>query len=140
MLLGVNFTGLDKQSDKTRCIMALSMGKFATPNIGTGPFRTVNATAPFATAQFLNVFAHAAVSGGHSVGGPVEQSHYVPLHSLVIVEQIDLLVYTPDTNLTPGFEFYCDLYYESIRMSQADWADLRHRPPVEHSVIGLIAV
>ena len=138
-LLGVNFSAMDAQNNNDRIVMALHMGKFSPAQmIQTGQHRTVNITDPFTEADFLNVFVHAAVSGGTAAGGPILNSHYVPLHNLEIVEQIDLLMQLPDN--TTDMQWYCDLFYESIRISKTEWTRIRHRPPVEHMTIGTVTV
>lgn len=138
-LHGVNFTAMDAQNNNDRIVMALNMGKHAVgQTIETGGHRTVNITDPFTEAEFLHIFVHAAVAGGHSGGGQVGNSHYVPLHGLEMVEQIDLILTFPDN--TTDMQWFCDLYFESIRITRKEWAAIRHRPPVEHVTIGTVTV
>ena len=138
-LHGVNFSGMDAQNNNDRCVLALSLGKFAVgQTVETGGHRTVNFTDPLAGAGFLNVFAQGAVTGGTAAGGPNLNNHYVPLHGLLIVEQVDLLVILPDN--TTDLQWFVNLYYEPVKISAGDWTRLRHRSPVEHRTIGTVTV
>ena len=138
-LHGVNFSGMDAQGNSDRCILALSLGKFAVgQTVETGGHRTVNFTDPLTAAQFLHVFAQGAVTGGTATGGPVLNNHYVPLHGLLAVEQIDLLVLLPDN--TTDLQWFVNLYYEPVKISAGEWTRLRHRSPVEHRTIGAVTV
>jgi len=138
-LHGVNFTVMDAQVSNDRIVMGLNMGKLAPgQTIETGGHRTVNITDPFTEANFLNIFVHASMAGGAVGNAPLPDSHYVPLHGLEMVEQIDLVLSFPDD--TGDLQWYVDLFYESIRISQKEWTEIRHRPPVEHRVIGTVTV
>ena len=138
-MLGVNFTAMDAQVSNDRIVMALNMGKhFPGQTIETGGHRTVNITDPFTESDFLHIFAHAALGGGAVGSAPLPGSHYVPLHGLEIVEQVDLIISLPDD--TGDLQWYVDLYYEPIRISAKAWAEARHRAPVEHMTIGTVTV
>ena len=138
-MLGANFTAMDAISNNDRVVLALNMGKhFPGQTIETGNHRTVNISDPFTEAAFLHIFAHAALCGGNSNGGAVLSSHYVPLHGLEMVEQVDLIVFLPDN--TSDLQWYVDLFYEPIRISEKEWREARHRAPVEHMTIGTVTV
>lgn len=138
-LLSVVFTGLDSQNNNDRLTLALNMGKFDVGDVvETAGHRTVNITDPLASADFLNVFAHGSVTGGTASGGPVGNTVVVPLHGLEVVEQIDLLCFFPDN--TTDLQWFVDLFYEQIKMSQRDWTTLRHRSPVEHRTFGTVTI
>ncbi len=138
-LLGCNFGSVDAQNNNDRVVLALAMGKLAPgQTIETGGHRTVNITDPLTESDFLSIFAHAVTSGGTASGGPVGNSHYVPLHGLEVVEQIDLIIFLPDN--TTDLQWYIDLFYQPVRVSKAAWAAIRHRPPVEHMTIGTVTV
>lgn len=138
-LLGVNFTGMDAQNNNDRLVMALNMGKFEAAGITeTGAHRSVGFTDPLAASPFMHVFATGALTGGTAAGGPVHNSHNVPLHGLVTVEQIDLLIFLPDN--TTDLQWFCELIYEPVKMSASEWTMHRHRSPVEHRALGTVTV
>lgn len=141
-LLSMLATGSDAQNSNDRCILGLNLGKLRTGEMAQAT-QTVSLTDPFfrkvtGGGSFLNLFAHAAVTGGTASGGPVQTTVVVPLHGLVVAEQVDLLVYLPDN--TGDLNWCASVFYEEVKLSRAEWQSIRHRPPVEFDPVGFLTV
>lgn len=140
-LLGVNFSGMDavNEINPDRLVMALSMGKIPPEAFDASDgHASIPEDSALITVDFLKVFAHASLGSSNTSSGMGMKSHYVPLHRLTMVEQVDLLIYLPDN--TTELEWYCDLFYEPVRISRSEWTQARHRPPVESMTIGSVTI